>query len=52
MMNDLDPKEIETVEKLLFSNAMQQMAMINVLDKKGVMSKKELLDEIERLRKE
>ncbi len=52
MGKKLDPKEVVTFEELLISNALQQEAMFNILERKGLMSKKELLDEIASLRKE
>ncbi len=52
MGKKLDPKEVVTFEELLISNALQQEAMFNILERKGLMNKKELLDEITRLRKE
>jgi hypothetical protein len=42
----LDEKEIFTPEKLLMSEVIQSMALINLLDRKGIISKKELLEEI------
>jgi hypothetical protein len=50
MSNKLDPKETVTFEELLLSNTIQQEAMINILERKGLMNKKELLEEIKRLR--
>ncbi len=52
MGKKLEQKEVVTFEELLISNALQQEAMFNILERKGLMSKKELLDEIIRLRKE
>ncbi len=52
MGKKLDLKEVVTFEELLISNALQQEAMFNILERKGLMSKKELLNEITRLRKE
>jgi hypothetical protein len=48
----LDPKEIVTFEELLKSNVYTQGALINLLEKKGIIDKKELLEEINRLRRE
>jgi hypothetical protein len=50
MSNKLDPKETVTYEELLLSNTIQQEAMFNILERKGLMSKKELLEEIKKLR--
>jgi hypothetical protein len=52
MSNKLDPKETVTFEELLLSNTIQQEAMFNILERKGLMSKKELLEEIKRLRRD
>ncbi len=52
MSNKLDPKEVVTFEELLLSNTIQQEAMFNILERKGLLSKKELLDEIIKIKKE
>lgn len=52
MGNKLDQKETVSFEELLLSNTIQQEAMVNILERKGVMTKKELLDEIKRLKRE
>ncbi len=52
MSNKLDPKEVVTFEELLLSNTIQQEAMFNILERKGLLSKKELLDEINKIKKE
>lgn len=46
MAEKLDTKEIVTAEELLMSEVIQSEALINLLDKKGIISKQELLDEI------
>jgi hypothetical protein len=48
----LNPKEAKTFEELLISNVYTQEALINLLEKKGIINKKELLEEIKRLRRE
>jgi hypothetical protein len=50
MAEKLDPKEIVTFEELLISNTMEQEALVNLLDRKGIITKTELLEEIKRLR--
>ena len=50
MVEKLDPKEIATFEELLMSNVYSQEALINLLEKTGIIDKKELLMEIKRLR--
>jgi len=52
MGEKLDPKETATFEELLMSNVYTQEALINLLEKKGIINKEELLKEIKRLRKE
>lgn len=52
MGEKLDPKETATFEELLLSNVYTQEALINLLEKKGIINKEELLEEIKRLRKE
>ena len=50
MADKLDPKETVTFEELLMSNTIEQEALVNLLEKKGIISKAELLDEIGRLK--
>ena len=50
MAEKLDPKEIVTFEELLMSNMYEQEALINILVKKGIITKEEVLEEIKRLR--
>jgi hypothetical protein len=47
-----EPEETGTFEELLMSNVHTQEALINLLEKKGVVSKEALIEEIERLKKE
>lgn len=44
-----DPKELETIsaEQLALSNSYQLEAMINVLERKSILTGKEVLDELE-----
>ena len=44
-----DPKQTADPEELLISEAIQSEAIINILDKKGIVSKKEVFDEIKKL---
>jgi len=46
MAEKLDTKEIVTPEELLMSEVIQSEALINLLDRKGIISKQELLEEI------
>ena len=45
----LDPKELVTFNELLMSEVIQSEALINLLDRKGIITKKELLDEMKRV---
>lgn len=51
MAEKLDKKETVTLEELVMSNVFTQEALINLLEKKGIINKKELLEEIKGLRK-
>ena len=50
MAEKLNPKETVTFEELLMSNVIEQEALINLLERKGLIKKRELLEEIKRLR--
>ncbi len=50
MAEKLDTKEIVTAEELLMSEVIQSEALINLLDKKGIISKQELLEEMKRVK--
>ena len=50
MAKKLDPNEIVSFEDLLTSNIYTQEAVINVLEKKGIVTKRELLEEIKKLK--
>ena len=51
MAEKLDPKkELVSAEELLMSEVIQSEAIINLLDKKGIISKQELLEEMKRVR--
>jgi len=45
----LDHKEVVTYEDLLRSEVIQSDALINLLDRKGIITKRELLEEMRRL---
>lgn len=49
MANQLDPKELVIFKELLMSEVIQSDALINLLDRKGIISKKELLEEMKRV---
>lgn len=46
MAQALDPRETVTFKELLMSEVIQAEALINLLDRKGIISKQELLEEI------
>lgn len=50
MAEKLDPKEIVHFKELLLSNVFEQEALVNLLEKKGVITKAELLEEVRKLR--
>ena len=50
MASPLDPKEIVTLEELAISNMWEVAALIEVLEKKGVMKKRDILHAIRELR--
>lgn len=52
MGKELDKKEVVTFEELLLSNTLQQEAMFNILERKGLMTKAELMEEMVRLNKD
>ena len=50
MSDQLDPKELVNFKELLMSEVIQSEALINILDKKGIVSKRELLNEMRRVK--
>ena len=46
MAKALDPRETVTFKELLMSEVIQAEALINLLDRKGIISKQEILEEI------
>lgn len=51
MGNKLDPKEIASFEEVLKATVYQQEAMMNLLERRGLLSRKEVLNEIIEMRK-
>jgi len=51
MADKLDPKKIVSFEEILMSNVYAQEAIVNVLERKGLLARKEVLEEIVRIRK-
>jgi hypothetical protein len=49
MAEKLDPKETVSFEELLMSNVVEQEALVNLLEAKGLITKAELLEEIKNL---
>jgi hypothetical protein len=49
MAEKLDSKELASFKELLMSEIIQSEAIINLLDKKGIISKQELLEEMKRV---
>jgi hypothetical protein len=49
MAKKLDQKQIVDFKELLMSEVIQSEALINLLDKKGLVSKQELLKEMKRV---
>ena len=49
MAERLDPKEVVDLQELLMSGIIQSEALINLLDRKGIISKRELLEEMKRV---
>ena len=50
MAEKLDPRETVSFEELLRSNVIEQEALVNLLEKRGIITKAELLNEIKRLK--
>ena len=50
MAKKLDPKKTVTFEELLMSNMFEQEALINILERKGIITKQEVLEEIKSLK--
>jgi hypothetical protein len=50
MATELDPKEIIPFEELLTYEVIQAEALINLLDRKGIVTKQELLEEMKKVK--
>jgi hypothetical protein len=50
MAEPLDPKEVKVIEELVTSNVFKIEALIEVLAKKGILDKKEILEMILRMK--
>jgi len=49
MAEQLDPKELVSFKEMLLSEVITSEAIINLLDRKGIISKKELMKEMKRV---
>ncbi len=49
MAEKIDPKQTVDLKDLLLSEVIQSEALINILDRKGIISKQELLEEMKRV---
>jgi hypothetical protein len=49
MAEKLDPKQIVDFKELLISEVIQSETLIDLLDKKGIINKLELLDEMKKV---
>jgi len=49
MADQLDNKEMVDFKELLMSEIIQSEALINLLDSKGIVSKRELLEEMKKV---
>ena len=49
MAEQLDPKELVSFKEMLLSEVITSEAIINLLDRKGIISKQELMEEMKRV---
>lgn len=49
MADKLDTKEAVSLEELVISNVYTQEALVSLLEKKGILTQKEVLDEVKEL---
>lgn len=52
MAEKLDPKELVPIEEVVISHMFEIAALVEVLERKGVLTRQEVLETIERLRRE
>jgi len=50
MASQLPKEDTATVNELLVAQSYEISALINILEKKGILTKKEILDEIRRMK--
>ena len=46
----LDPKDLVTLEELALSNMWETSALVELLERKGILTKQEVLDMVQKLR--
>ncbi len=51
MAEKLDPKEAVTLEELAISNMWETSALVELLERKGILTKQDVLDMIQELRR-
>ncbi len=51
MAEKLNPKETVSLKEVVMSNVYTQEALVNLLEEKGVLTKKEVIEEIVRIDK-
>lgn len=51
MAESLDPKQIMTIEELAISSMWEMAALLEILERKGICTKQEVLDMIQELRR-
>ncbi len=51
MAQPLDPNDLVTLEELALSNMWENAALVELLERKGVLTKQEVLDMIQELRR-
>ncbi len=50
MANHLDPRELVTIEELALSNMWETSALVELLERRGVLTRQDVLDMIQELR--
>lgn len=50
MAEKLNTEEVVSLEDVVVSHAFEMMALITILEKKGILSRAEILEEIKRMR--
>jgi hypothetical protein len=49
MAEELDPQELVSFKEMLLTEVVTSEAIINLLDRKGIISKKELMEEMKQV---